>query len=117
MKQILLYVMAAFYVFAGAMHFIKPAFYLRIVPPWMPWPAGIVVVSGVAEILLGVALLVPSARVYAAWGVIALLVAVFPANVHAATASIQGYGGYARLPFQVLFIVWAWWYTVPDAPT
>ena len=53
----------------------------------------------------------PATRVYAAWGIIALLVAVFPANIHAAIAEIPGRGGYGRLPFQALLIAWAWWYT------
>ena len=60
---------------------------------------------------MGLALLVPQWRVIAAWGIIALLVAVFPANIYAAMAGIQGAGGYARLPFQAVFIAWAWWYT------
>ncbi len=114
-KQILLYVMAAFYVGAGVLHFVKPGFYLKIIPPWLPAPSLVVIVSGIAEIALGIALLFPATRQLAAWGVIALLVAVFPANVYAAATSIDGYGGYGRLPFQALFIAWAWWYTKAGA--
>jgi uncharacterized membrane protein len=110
-KTILLYLMSLFYIGGGLMHFVKPSFYLAMMPPWLPWPAGLVVVSGLAEVALGAALLHPVARPWAAWGLIALLIAVFPANLYAATAGISGAGGYGRLPFQAVFIAWAWWYT------
>ena len=110
-KTVLLVVMAAFYVGAGVMHFRNPKFFLDIVPPFLPWPGAIVAVSGAVEIALGLLLLAPATRPYAAWGVIALLVAVFPANIYAAIADIPGKGGYGRLPFQAVLIAWAWWYT------
>lgn len=110
-KTVLLVLMAAFYVGAGVMHFVKPAFYLAMMPPRLPWPSALVAISGVAEIALGVAVLVPATRVYAAWGLIALLIAVFPANIYAAVAELPGRGGYGRLPVQALLIAWAWWYT------
>ncbi len=110
-KTVLLVLMAAFYVGAGVMHFVRPAFFLTMMPPQLPWPGALVALSGVAEIVLGVAVLVPATRVYAAWGIVALLVAVFPANIYAAVAEIPGRGGYGRLPFQALLIAWAWWYT------
>lgn len=107
----LLVLMGVFYVFAGVMHFVKPGFYLALMPPWLPWRRGLVALSGVIEIALGLLVLVPATRPYAAWGIILLLVAVFPANIHAAITAVPGAGGYARLPFQLLFIAWAWWYT------
>ncbi|MFZ5481330.1 MAG: DoxX family protein [Myxococcota bacterium] len=113
LKTVLLYVMSAFYVFGGVMHFVKPGFYLAMMPPWLPWHRALVAISGVAEIALGLALLVPSLRPWAAWGLIALLIAVFPANVYAAMEGLKGYGGWARLPFQLVFVAWAWWYTRP----
>ena len=120
-KRILLYLMAAFYVFAGVNHFRSPDFYVAIMPPYLPWHLGLVYLSGVAEGVLGVALLIPSVRVLAAWGVIALLIAVFPANLHVAVNNVGMGGGetdafanWARLPFQGVFILWAWWYTRPD---
>ena len=81
------------------------------------------VLSGLAEIVLGVYVLEPRVRVLAAWGIIALLVAVFPANVYVALENVgtdgpgtgAGAANWVRLPFQALFIVWAWWYTRPDA--
>lgn len=111
MKQSLLILMSLFYIVAGLLHFVKPSFFLRMMPPQLPFPGALVALSGVAEIALGIALLFPSLRPWAAWGIIALLIAVFPANVYAAATGIPGTGGWARLPFQALFIAWAWWFT------
>ena len=121
-KTVLLYVMAAFYVFAGYNHLANPEFYLAIMPPNLPEPELLNILSGLAEIVLGVFLLDPRTRALAAWGTIALLVAVFPANVYAATANVgaggpgtgAGLGNWIRLPFQIVFIAWAWWYTLPE---
>ncbi len=122
-KTILLWVMAAAYVFAGFNHLMNPSFYVAIMPPELPNPEWLNVLSGLAEIVLGVYLLEPRVRVLAAWGIIALLVAVFPANVYVAMENLgtEGPGSgnamanWIRLPFQALFVVWAWWYTWPDA--
>jgi uncharacterized membrane protein len=101
---------------AGVNHFVKPDFYVRIMPPYLPWHYELVLISGAFEILGGVGLLVPRLQVAAAWGLIALLVAVFPANVHMALHTEQ-YPElppallWGRLPFQVVFIAWAYWYT------
>jgi uncharacterized membrane protein len=123
-KTILQWVMAFAYVGAGFNHLMNPDFYVAIMPPGLPSPEWLNVISGLAEIVLGVYVLEPRVRVLAAWGIIALLIAVFPANVYAALENV-GPGGpgtgpgavaYVRLPFQALFIVWAWWYTRPDAP-
>ncbi len=112
-RAVLLVAMALFYVIGGILHFVKTDYYLSLMPPQLPWPRGLVLVSGVAEIVLGVAVLVPATRVWAAWGLVALLVAVFPANIYAAVAHVPNSGGYARLPFQAVFIAWAWWFTRP----
>ena len=122
-KTILMWLMAAFYIFGGYNHLANPGFYLNIMPPDLPNPEWLNVLSGLAEIVLGVYLLEPRTRVYAAWGIIALLVAVFPANIYAAAENVGSEGpgsgpgalAYVRLPFQALFIVWAWWYTRDDA--
>ena len=123
-KTISLWLMAAFYVSAGVNHFRAPEFYLPIMPPYLPWHLELVYLSGVAEILCGVGLLIPRTRVLAAWATIALLVAVFPANLHVALNNVpmagrtEGLGiwNWVRLPFQFLFIAWAWWYTREEAP-
>ncbi len=124
-KRVLLWVMAAFYVVGGLNHLMNPEFYVAIVPPGLPNPEWLNVISGLAEIVLGVFVLESRVRVLAAWGIIALLIAVFPANLWVALANIGLPGGepgtgnalfnWVRLPFQGLFIVWAWWYTRPDA--
>jgi uncharacterized membrane protein len=122
-KRILLWVMAFAYVLAGFNHLMNPDFYVAIMPPKLPNPEWLNLLSGLAEIVLGVYLLAePRVRALAAWGVIALLIAIFPANVYVALENVgtggPGTGGGAanwiRLPFQVLFIVWAWWYTDPE---
>lgn len=121
-KTILLWVMALLYMFAGFNHLMNPDFYLAIMPPGLPNPEWLNVISGLAEIVLGVFVLEPRVRVLAAWGLIALLIAVLPANIYVATANLGTDGpgsgneiaNYIRLPFQALFILWAWWYTRPD---
>jgi uncharacterized membrane protein len=120
-KRVLLWLMAAFYVVAGVNHFVSPEFYLPMMPDYLPWHLALIYISGVAEIALGIAVLIPRLRVLAAWGIIALLVAVFPANLYAAMHQIPLMGNepiwnWVRLPFQALFIAWAWWYTRSDAP-
>jgi len=122
-KRALLWLMAAFYCLGGFNHLWNPDFYLRIMPPGLPNPEWLNVLSGLAEIVLGVFVLEPRVRVLAAWGIIALLIAVYPANlwvlVHNVGSDGPGSGSeianWIRQPFQVLFIVWAWWYTRPDA--
>ncbi len=109
-------IFAVFFIVAGFNHFIDPAFYLRIVPPYLPWPQVLVVVSGIAEIVLGVGLLIPRLSRLAAWGLIGLLIAVFPANIHMAThpdlyPTIPTALLWLRLPLQGLLIIWAYWYT------
>jgi uncharacterized membrane protein len=119
LKSVLLYVMAAFYIWAGIAHFLRPDFYLPMMPPYLPWHAELVFLSGVAEVLCGVGLLIPKTRKAAAWATIALLVAVFPANIHVAVNDVAVFGategpgaiGYVRLPLQLVLIAWAWWYT------
>ena len=122
-KPVLLWVMALAYILAGFNHLLNPEFYLRIMPPGLPSPEWLNLFSGLAEIVLGVFVLEPRIRVLAAWGIIALLIAVFPANVYLALHDVGAEGpgsglgaaNWIRLPFQGLFIVWAWWYTRPDA--
>ncbi len=111
---------AIFYVVAGALHFIKPVPYLRIMPPYVPWHAAMVRLSGAFEILGSFGLLLPATRRAAAWGLVALLIAVFPANVYMAVHPVEtGAAGIApvlrwgRLPLQMLLIWWLLWCTRP----
>lgn len=118
-KQALLVVTAGFYVLAGINHFVNPDIYLPMMPPYLPWHRALILLSGAAEAGLGLALLVPSIRPAAAWGIIVLLIAIFPANLHIALHDVplfgnpEGFGvwNWVRLPFQALLIAWAWWYT------
>lgn len=125
LKRPLLYVMSSLYIVAGVMHFVTPTAFTQIVPPRLPRPTVLVYLSGLAEILLGIGLLFRRTRRRSAWGVILLLLAVFPANVYMATsnmipASVPGWatgiariGLWLRLPLQGVLILWAWWYTRP----
>lgn len=121
LKTPLRYLLALAMVAIGVLHFVDPTPFERIVPPPLPAHA-MVLLSGVFEILGGLGLLVPATRRFAAWGLIALYVAVFPANIYMAVAGIQldpanpmpEWGAWLRLPFQALFIAWAWWFTRPD---
>jgi uncharacterized membrane protein len=107
--------LAAFFVFAGVMHFVKPSFYLRIMPPYLPYHREIVYASGAAEIACGVGAAVPALRrPWSRWGLVALLLAVFPANVHVALHPETVGGGraataiaWARLPLQAVLVEWA----------
>jgi len=97
---------------AGVLHFIHPETYLRIMPPALPAPRLLVLLSGVAEVAGGLGLLLPATRRWAVWGLLALLVAVFPANVHmlrlAGELHIPAWVLWARLPLQPL-LMWAVW--------
>ena len=125
MKTRMLWLMSAAYVGAGFNHLLNPDFYLAIMPPGLPSPDWLNLLAGLAEIVLGVYVLEPRVRVFAAWGLIALLFAVFPANVYVALENVglpdgvPGTGSslvnWLRLPFQALFIAFAWWYTRPVA--
>lgn len=123
-KRVFLWLMAVFYVVGGINHFANTDFYMPMMPPYLPLHLELVYLSGIAEIVLGVAVLMPSLRWLAAWGIIALLIAVFPANLHIALHNVplggraEGLGiwNWVRLPFQAVFIAWAWWYTRPERP-
>lgn len=111
---------AATFTSAGALHFIRPRSYEAIMPPYVPRHREAVLVSGAAEIVGGLAVLPSATRGFARWWVLALLVAVFPANLHMAlnpeqvakrgvpADRIPSWLLWARLPVQVLFMIWAW---------
>jgi uncharacterized membrane protein len=117
LREILRFTLAAFMISAGVLHFIKPQPFVKIVPNYLPYPLTLVYISGFFEILGGVGLLVPPVSSAAAWGLIALFIAVFPANINMAVNQIQLDGipnsptlYWARLPLQAVLIAWAWWY-------
>ena len=121
-KRPLLFLMGPLYIVAGILHFVVPELYAQVIPPSLPAPLALVYLSGVAEIAVGIGVLIPRTRRYAAWATIALLVAIFPANVYMATSMVvvEGIPGggdpsplirWARLPLQGVLILWAYWYT------
>jgi uncharacterized membrane protein len=108
----------------GVMHFVQPAQFAAIVPKALPAPLLLVYVSGVAEILGGIGVQLPATRRLAAFGLIALYVAVFPANINMAINHLPlgdkpmaPWMLWARLPLQFVLIAWAWRYTRPAAQT
>jgi uncharacterized membrane protein len=100
-----------FFVFAGVMHFVIPRTYESIVPDWLPARRAVVYASGIAEIAGGVAVMHARTRRAGAHWSVATLLAVFPANLHMALNPerfpVPRLALYARLPLQLLFIVWA----------
>lgn len=124
LRRPLLFVMGPLYVVAGVLHFVVPELYVQIVPPVLPAPLALVYLSGIAEIAVGVGVLLPRTRRYAAWATVAVLLAVFPANVYMATHGVvveglpgggdpSGFVRWGRLPLQGVLILWALWYTQP----
>lgn len=122
MKTALRWLLTVFMVAAGANHFLDADAYVAVMPAALPAHLALVYISGVAEIVGGLGLILPATRRLAAWGLILLLVAVFPANVNMAINHLS-LGGrelpawtlWARLPLQLVLIAWAWWFTRPDA--
>jgi uncharacterized membrane protein len=104
------------FIFTGLTHFLMPDKYLEMMPPFIPAPLTMVYVSGIFEILGGLGFILPSTKNLAAYGLIALLIAVFPANIYVALNNVQlgGFMSYSfyqwlRLPLQIVLIGWVWW--------
>lgn len=108
-------ILAAVFVIAGVLHFAIPGTYVRVMPPWLPHPRALVLLSGAFQIAGGVGVLLPRTRRAAGWGLILLLLAVWPANLQMllnARASGAPAAAQAllvlRLPLQLLLIWWVW---------
>ncbi len=119
MKKAGLYIQAGLYIMAGINHFINPAFYQLIMPPWMPWHYPLIYISGLAELLCGIFFIPVRTRRVAAWAIIMLLIAIYPANIQMAINYFQDNNpklwiALLRLPLQVLLVWWAWIYTRRD---
>ena len=109
-------IMSIFYVGVGIKHFTNPMWFIKIVPPILPFKLSLVYISGFFEILLGIMLLFPVTRYIAAWGLILLLVAVFPANIYLAMTNGAALNttpliAWGRLPIQFVFIAIAYWHS------
>ena len=119
-KELFRVILAVSIIVVGVTHFVLPAPYVKIMPPQLPYPLELVYLSGFYEILGGIGLLVPPVSQAAAGGLIALFVAVFPANINMAVNHIHlehipdsPWVHVIRLPLQAVLIAWAWWYTQP----
>ena len=116
LKLISIAIMGLVYISVGVNHFTDPYWFLQIVPPYLPYKIELVYISGFLEIVLGVMLLIPKTRVYAGWGLIMLLIAVYPANIYLAQTNGAAMNttpliAWGRLPFQFVFIGLAYWHT------
>ncbi|MDA7636924.1 hypothetical protein N9O27_00570 [Flavobacteriaceae bacterium] len=117
-KLLTIYFMSISYTYVGVRHFIDPDFFLAIMPNYLPFHLGFVYLSGIAEISFGILLFFKKTRTFASYGLIILLICVFPANIHLAESELsQSILGATRnqtiirLPFQVLFILLAYWHS------
>jgi uncharacterized membrane protein len=116
MSNFFLYLMSSLYLLAGVNHFVNPKFYLKIIPQWLPYHSFINYGSGVLEIVFALMLIPASTRVLGAWLIIALLIAIFPANIKMCVdfyhkSHPQFWITLVRLPLQFVLIWWAWIYT------
>jgi uncharacterized membrane protein len=114
MHTLSLFAVAAVFVGAGVAHFVWPPVFVRIVPPYVPRPLLLVYLSGVAEVLGGLGVLVPALRVYAGWGLLLLLCAVFPVHTYMARhpevfSKVPGWALYGRIPLQFVLMAWVYW--------
>ncbi len=112
-KKVSLYMMVVVYFFAGINHFWHPSFYLKIMPPWLGAPETLVMISGMCEILFALLLLPIRTRRFAAWCIILLLIAVFPANIQMLINYLNENNPHVwlailRLPIQLLLVAWAY---------
>ena len=110
--------MSLLYITIGIKHFINPDFFVAIVPPIIKWKQEIVFISGFLEIILGLLLLLNQTRKLAAWGIIILLIAVFPANIYLyiseipqETLNISKNQALFRMPFQITLIIISYWHS------
>lgn len=116
MRRNLRVLLAALFITAGTRHLTDPGLFLPLMPPYLPAHLALVYLSGFCEIVLGLGLLFERTREPAGWGLLALLIAVFPANIHAAQNGIQlrvlevpEWALWARLPLQGVLAWWVWW--------
>lgn len=122
LKNISLIIMAALYVIAGINHLIHPIFYKNIMPSYIPWHIQLVYISGFIEIFLGILLIPKKTRRLAAWGIILLLISIFPANINMMinywkTNHTDLWITILRLPLQFVLIFWAYTFTKKNTYT
>ena len=115
-KLITIYLMSLFYIVGGIKHFTNVDWYMKIMRPYLPYHKELVYLSGVFEIILGIMLVFEKTRFLSGWGLILLLIAVFPANIYlaqtnGAVMNLSPALAWGRLPFQAVFIAIAYWHS------
>ncbi len=118
-KRLSIYSLGLGYLMIGINHFLDPDFFLKIMPPYLPWHLELVYISGAFEIVLGLSLMISKLRKYAAWGIIFLLIAVYPANIYLAfneapqkALDISPFlASWVRLPIQFVLLGFAYWHS------
>ena len=115
-KYLSLMVMGIFYISIGISHFTSPIWYVQIVPPYLPYKLELVYISGLFEILFGGMLFFRKTRFLAGWGLILLLIAVYPANIYLAQTNGAAMNttpliAWGRLPVQFIFVGLAYWHS------
>ena len=113
LKRLSPYILGLLFIGAGVNHFIDPDFYLAMMPPYLPFHAELIFLSGVFEVVAGLGVFIPRLRRVAGIFMILILIGVFPANLHMALTpeafpDIPAWGLYVRLPLQGVLIWWAW---------
>ena len=115
-KLITIYLMSLLYISTGIKHFTNINWFMKIMPPYLPYHKELVYLSGAFEIILGIMLVFEKTRFLAGWGLILLLIAVFPANIYlaqtnGAAMNISPALAWGRLPLQAVFIGLAYWHS------
>jgi uncharacterized membrane protein len=115
-KYFSMIVMGVFYISIGISHFTSPIWYVKIVPPYLPYKLELVYISGLFEILFGGMLFFKKTRFLAGWGLILLLIAVYPANIYLAQTNGAAMNttpliAWGRLPVQFIFVGLAYWHS------
>ena len=115
-KLITIYLMSVFYIVIGIKHFTNVEWFMKIMPPYLPYHKELVYLSGAFEIILGLMIIFEKTRFLGSWGLILLLIAVFPANIYLAQTNGAAMNtsaaiAWGRLPFQAIFIALAYWHS------
>jgi uncharacterized membrane protein len=125
LKKISLTILIIGYLYAGTNHFREPASYIRIIPPYIPYPKLMNLLAGIFEILFGLLLIPKTTRPLAAWGILLMLAAFLPVHIQMiidaplklGTFTVTPLITWIRLFLQPVLMLWAWWYTKPDNVT
>lgn len=118
LKTVSLILLIALYLVAGTNHFVHPTGYLKLIPPYLPFPKVLNLLSGFFELLFGLMLIYKPTRQYAVYGIILMLIAFIPAHIYMIQIApfmlgkllVTKTGAWVRLPLQAVLIIWAYWH-------